>query len=84
MTVQLNAIVDDNSVLLPEGERELDRKRTLRVTILRGTLHLWSLGLKERSEVEQVCRATLALFPDVQEAIDFLATSETVVESSTM
>lgn len=81
MTVQLNAIVDDNSVLSPTEERERHKKRMLRIAILRGTIHLWSLGYKERSEVERVCRATLTMFPDVQEAIDFLATSETVVDN---
>lgn len=79
MTAQSDVIVEDNSDLSPE-EQEMRKKRTLRVGILRGTLHLWSLGLRERSEVEQVCRATLETFPDVQEAIDFLSTSETVVE----
>lgn len=81
MTDQSNVNAVVNNGLSPEEEREKTRQRILRVGILRGSIHLWSLGLKERSEVEKICRATLAMFPDVQEAIDFLATSETVIES---
>lgn len=81
MTDQSIAVADGNKDLSPEEEEEMRKKRILRVGILRGSIHLWSLGIKERSEVEGLCRATLVLFPDVQEAIDFLASSETVVDS---
>ena len=79
MMGQSDAIVEGDSGLSPEVIER--RNRILKVGILRGTLNLYEMGLKQRSEVEELCRATLALYPDVQEALDFLATSETVVES---
>lgn len=80
MMGQSDVIVEGNKDLSPEEEQKR-KERILKVGILRGTLNLYEMGLRQRSEVEELCRATLALYPDVQEALDFLATSETVVES---
>lgn len=77
----LNALVDASSVLLPEEEKRR-RQRILTTAILRGSIYLCATGGKSRSEVEDICRTMLALYPDAQEAIDFLATSETIVETT--